>query len=327
MRALLLLVAGLVLGIGPTLRDAAAQEAAAYPTRLIRVVVGFGAGGTSDILARLVGERLEKSWGQPVMIDNRAGAQGNIAMTHVAKSAPDGHTLVIVPVGNAAVNPSLFKDLPYDPVADFAPITQIATVENVLVVSAKSPAKTLKELIALGRGGTNLTYSSPGAGSQAHLAGELLARAAGVPITHVPYRGLTQALTDVLTGEVTMTFSQLSLAKPFIESGEMRALGVASRERSPALPGAPTVAEAGDIPGFEAVSWYALMAPAKTPDPIVRKIQAEVARIVQTPDLKTALEAQGATPVGNTPEDLARIIATDTARWAKVIRDANITIR
>jgi tripartite-type tricarboxylate transporter receptor subunit TctC len=322
-----ILLAG-VLSVGSAFGDrAVAQDGSAYPARAIRIVVGFGAGGASDILARLVGMGMEKSWGQPVVVENRAGAQGNIAMAHVAKAAPDGYTIAMVPVGNAAVNPSLFKDLPYNTVTDFAPVTQIAVVENVLVVSAKSPAKTLKELIELGRGGANLTYASPGAGSQAHLAGELLARAAGIPITHVPYRGLSTALTDTLTGEVTMTFTQLSLAKPFIDTGEMRALGVASRERSPALPNIPTIAEAGDMPGFEALSWYALMAPAGTPDPIVRKIQAEVARIVQTPETRKALEAQGATPVGNSPEDLARIIEIDTARWAKVIRDSNITVR
>jgi tripartite-type tricarboxylate transporter receptor subunit TctC len=247
-------------------------------------------------------------------------------MAAVAKSAPDGYTLALVPAGNAAVNPSLFADLPYE-LGQFAPITQIATVENVLVISAKSPIKTLKELIALGRAkGANLTYATPGSGSIPHLAAELLARSAGFEMTHVAYRGVTPALTDVLRGEVTMIFSQLSTAKPLIVGGELRALGIASRVRSTALPDVPTVAEAGDMPGFEALSWYALMAPAGTPQAIIAKLHDGAVEAVNAPEAKAVLEAQGAKPVGGSPAELAAVIAADTARWAKVIRDANIKI-
>jgi tripartite-type tricarboxylate transporter receptor subunit TctC len=229
-------------------------------------------------------------------------------------------------VGNAAVNPSLFTDLPYE-LGQFAPITQIANVENVLVISARSPIKSLKDLIALGRTkGANLTYATPGAGSIAHLAAELLARSAGFTMTHVTYRGVTPALTDVLRGEVTMMFSQLSTAKPLIASGELRALGVASKMRSTALPDVPTIADAADVPGFEAVSWYALMAPAGTPQAIVAKLHDGAVEAINAPDAKAGLEAQGAEPVGNTPAELAAVIAADTARWAKVIRDANIKV-
>jgi tripartite-type tricarboxylate transporter receptor subunit TctC len=304
---------------------ASAQDAAAeYPTGTIRIIIGFSPGGGSDLAGRAVAEKLAQKWGKPVIVENKPGAQGNLAMAQVAKAAPDCYTLVVVPVGNAAVNPPLFKELPYD-MKEFAPISQIAAVNNVLVVSAKSPAKSLKELVALGKAkDARFTYSSPGAGSQAHLAAELLSRAVGIEMTHVPYRGLGPALTDVLSGEITMTFAQLSNAKQFIENGQLRALGVASLQRNPALPDIPTIAEAGNLPGFAAVSWYALMAPASTPQPIIRKLAGEVARIVKMPDVSATLTALGAEPVGSTPEELARTIAEDTARWAKVIKEAGI---
>ena len=309
-----------------TTATVSAPDEANYPAKQIRIVVGFAAGGAPDALARIVGDRLAQKWGQAVVVENRTGANGNIAMAAVAKSAPDGYTLALVPVGNAAVNPSLFTDLPYE-MGQFAPITEIASVENVLVVSARSPIKSLRELIALGRSkDANLTYATPGAGSIAHLAAELLARSAGFAMTHVTYRGVTLALTDVLRGEVTMMFSQLSTAKPLIAGGELRALGVASKVRSAALPDVPTVAQAGDMPEFEAVSWYALMAPAGTPQAIVAKLHDGAVEAINAPEAKAGLEAQGAQPVGNTPAELAAVIAADTARWAKVIRDANIKI-
>ena len=300
----------------------------AYPSRPIRILVGFAAGGAPDALARIVGERLGQSFAQSVVVENRVGAQGNIAMTAVAKSPPDGYTLALVPVGNAAVNPSLFKDLPYDIARDFAPVSQIATVENVLVVGANAPYKTVADLMTSAKAGAaSLTYATPGAGSLAHLAAELLARGGGFTMRHVPYRGVAPALTDVLRGEVALTFAQLSTAKPLIESGQLRALGIASRERSAVLPDVPTIAEAAGLPGFEAVSWYALMAPAGTPDPIIRKLQGEVARVVRLPEIAAALEAQGAKPVGGTPEELSAVIAQDTARWEKLIREANIQVQ
>jgi len=265
-----------------------------YPSKQIRIIVGFAAGGAPDALARIIGDRLMKKWGQAVVVENRTGANGNIAMAAVAKSPPDGYTLALVPVGNAAVNPSLFTDLPYE-LGQFAPITQIANVENVLVISARSPIKSLKDLIALGRTkGANLTYATPGAGSIAHLAAELLARSAGFTMTQVTYRGVTPALTDVLRGEVTMMFSQLSTAKPLIASGELRALGVASKTRSTTLPDVPTIAGAADVPGFEAVSWYALMAPAGTPQAIVAKLHDGAVEATNAPEAKAGLEAQGA---------------------------------
>jgi tripartite-type tricarboxylate transporter receptor subunit TctC len=311
-----------------TVSVARAAEVPDYPSRAIRIMVGFAAGGAPDALARIIGDKLGQAWGQSVIVENRVGAQGNIAMSAVAKAAPDGHTLGLVPIGNAAINPALFSKLPYDPLKDFAPVTQIAAVENVLVVSAKSPVRTVQDLIALGRSKTaHLTYATPGAGSLAHLAAELLARAGGFEMTHVAYRGVAAALTDVLMGEVTMTFAQLSTAKPLIDNGQLRALGIASKERSAVLPDVPTVAEAAGLPEFEAVSWYGLMAPAGTPEAILRKLHQEVARVIQLPDVKAALEAQGAKPIGSTPGELAAVIAADTARWSKVIRDAKIQVK
>jgi tripartite-type tricarboxylate transporter receptor subunit TctC len=249
-------------------------------------------------------------------------------MAAVAKAAADGYTLALAPVGNTAVNPSLFANLPYDPIRDFAPVSLLATFENVLVIRAQSPLRDLRQLIAAGRAKTvALSYATPGAGSLAHLAAELLARAGGFEMNHVPYRGVTPALTDVLRGEVTVMFAQLSTAKPFIDSGQLRALAVASRKRSAVLPDVPTVAEAGELPGFEAVSWYALMAPAHTADAIIEKLHDGVVRALNLPEVKAALAAQGATPVGSSPAELAAVIAADTARWAKVVRDAHIEVQ
>ena len=307
---------------------ARAAEVPDYPSRAIRIIVGFAAGGAPDALARIIGEKLAEAWGQSVIVENRVGAQGNIAMSAVAKAARDGYTLALVPIGNAAINPVLFSKLPYDPVKDFAPVTQIATVENVLVVSGKSAIRTVQDLIALGRSKTaHVTYATPGAGSLAHLAAEMFARAGGFEMTHVGYRGVAAALTDVLRGEVTMTVAQLSTAKPYIDNGQLRALGVASKERSAVLPNVPTIAEAAGIPDFEAVSWYGLMAPAGTPEAILRKLYAEVARVIQLPDVKAGLEGQGAKPVGSTPAELAAVIAADMARWSRVIREANIQVK
>lgn len=314
------LAAALMLASGPAL-----AQAEAYPTRPIRIIVGFAAGGAPDALARIVADRLTQRWGQPVTVENRVGAQGAAAMVAVAKSEPDGATLALMPVGNAAVSPALFPNLPYDPVKDFAPVTQLATVENVLVVGAGVPARSVADLVALGRApGAGLTYATPGAGSLAHLAAELFARSAGITLTHVPYRGVAPALTDVLRGEVTMMVAQLSTAKPLIESGQLRALAVASPRRSAVLPDVPTLAEATGVAGLEAVSWYALMAPARTPAAIVARLNEAVSAAMKAPEVAAAMAAQGALPVGNSPAELSAVIAADTARWGKVVRDAGI---
>jgi tripartite-type tricarboxylate transporter receptor subunit TctC len=317
--------AALLAAAGNAIFAAPSSSAADYPAQPIHIIVGFAAGGAPDTLARIVGDKLSVDWGQPVVIENRTGAEGNIAMAVVARAPADGYTLALAPVGNAAINPWLTSNLPYDPIKDFAPITQIASVENVLVTSARSPIRTVKELIAFGTSkGAALSYATPGAGSLAHLAAELMARAGRFQMSRIPYRGVAPALTDVIRGEVTLMFAQLSTAKPLVDAGQLRALGVASKRRSALLPDVPTIAEGGGMPDFEAVSWYALMAPVRTPETIIAKLHAGVVRALNRPDVKAALVEQGMTPVGNSPDQLAAIIAADSARWAKVIKDANI---
>ena len=304
---------------------AAAEEG--FPDRGVRILVGFAPGGAPDALARVVADRLATRWKQPVTVENRTGAQGNIAMAAVAKSTPDGLTLGLVPVGNAAVNPALFPSLPYDMARDFVPVTEIARVENLLVVGAGSPFRTVADLVTAARREPGaLTYGTPGAGSLAHLAAELFGRGAGFTMRHVPYRGVAPALTDVIRGEVSLTFAQLSTAKPFVEGGQLRALAIASPARNPLFPDVPTLAEAAGLPGFEAVSWYGLMAPAGTPEPIVRSVATDVAAILARPETRAALEAQGATPAGDGPAAFARLIAEDTARWGRVVREAGIKV-
>lgn len=303
---------------------ASSLHAQIWPTKPIRIIVPFAPGGPADLLPRLIGPKLTEAWGQPVVVENKPGAGGNIGMDLGAKSAPDGYTLVIGPTGNLVVNPHLYPSLPYDVFRDFAPVTLIATFSNVLVVNPEVAAKTVPELIALAKAkpGT-LTYGSPGTGSQAHLGGEFLRLLAGIDISHVPYNGTAPALRDLLGGQITFMFAQTSAALPQVQAGKLRALGVASAKRATQLPDVPTIAESG-LPGFEAVSWYALLAPAATPKEIVAKIQTEVARILQLPDIREKLAAQGGEPVGGTPEQLAAQLRLESTRYADIVKRANI---
>jgi len=301
-------------------------HAQAWPSKPIRIVVPFPPGGPADLLPRLIGPKLTEAWGQPVVIENKPGAGGNIGMDMVAKSPPDGYTLVIGPNGNLVVNPHLYANLPYDVVKDFAPVTLIASFSNMLVVNPDVPAKSVSELIALAKAKPgSLSYGSPGTGSQPHLGGEFLKLTAGIEIVHVPYNGTAPALRDLLGGQISFMFAQTSAALPQIQSGKLRALGVASAKRSPQLPEVPTIAESG-LPGFEAVSWYALLAPAGTPKEVVTKMQAEVARILQMPDVREKLAGLGGEPVGNTPEQLTAMLRTESARYADIVKRANISI-
>ena len=276
------------------------------------------------MLPRLIGPKLTEAWGQPVVVENKPGAGGNIGMDIVAKSAPDGYTLLIGPSGNLVVNPHLYPNLPYDVVRDFVPITLIASFSNVLVVNPEVPVKSVNELIALAKAkpGT-LSFGSPGTGSQPHLGGEFLKLQAGIDIVHVPYSGTAPALRDLLGGQISFMFAQTSSALPQIQSGKLRALGIASPRRSAQLPDLPTIAEGG-LPGFEAVSWYALLAPAGTPKEIVTKLQTEIARILQLPDIREKLAAQGGDPAGNTPEQLRTMLRSESARYADIVKRANI---
>ena len=299
-------------------------QSGSWPAKPIRIVVPFAPGGPADLLPRLVGPKLTEAWGQPVVVENKPGAGGNIGMDIVAKSAPDGYTLVIGPNGNLVVNPHLYPNLPYDVVRDFAPITLIASFSNLLVVNPDVPVKSVNELIALAKAkpGT-LSYGSPGTGSQPHLGGEFLKLQAGIDIVHVPYSGTAPALRDLLGGQISFMFAQTSSALPQIQSGKLRALGIASPRRSAQLPDLPTIAEGG-LPGFEAVSWYALLAPAGTPKDVIAKLQIEIARILQLPDIREKLAAQGGDPVGNTSEQLTAMLRSESARYADIVKRANI---
>jgi tripartite-type tricarboxylate transporter receptor subunit TctC len=295
----------------------------AWPTKPVRIVVPFAPGGTTDILARVLAPELSKVFGQSFVVDNRAGAGGTIGVDAVAKAAPDGHTLGVVPVGNIAVNPTLIPNLPYKQ-ADLAPVALLATVENMLVVHADVPARNLKELVELARRKPGATsFASPGAGSQAHLAGELLKVRERLFIVHVPYRGIAPAFNDVLGGQVTMMFAPLSLALPQVKAGKLRAIGVASARRSALAPDVPTIAEQG-LPNFEALSWYALMAPAGTPAEVVTRLNAEATRALGAPEVQDKLAAQGMAASRASPQQLAATIASETPRWADVIRRQNL---
>lgn len=301
----------------------ALTAAQVYPDKPIRIVVPFAAGGAPDILGRLVAQGLGDTWQQTVIVENKAGAAGNIGVEQVARSASNGHTLGVVPVGNIVVNPALFPNLPYK-ASDLAPITLLATAENVLVVNAAVPAKTLKDLIALARQQpASLSFASPGAGSMAHLAGEQLQHDVGIRLLHVPYKGVSLALNDLVGGQVTMMFSQLSTALPFIKAGQLRVIGLASAKRSPLMPELPTIAEQG-ISKFEAVSWYALMAPANTPKAVIDKLNAETSRLLARPETKARLAALGMDAGGGQPAELAARIHTEGARWADLIKKQNI---
>jgi tripartite-type tricarboxylate transporter receptor subunit TctC len=302
---------------------ASVVHAQPWPAKPVRIIVPFAPGGPADVLARVTGQELSDALGQPFVVENKVGAAGNIGVEQIAKAAPDGYTLGIVPVGNIAVNPSLFPALPYK-ASELAPVAMLATVENVLAVNAAVPAQSLKELLALAKQKPDtLSFASPGAGSQAHLAGELMALEADVKLIHVPYKGIGPAINDLVGGQVTMMFGAMSAVLPHVKSGKLRALGVASLKRSAAMPELPTIAEQG-LPKFEAVSWYALMAPAGTPAAIIDRLNAEIARSLAKPAIKEKFAAQGLEPGSGKPQDLAATIRTETARWSEVIRKQNI---
>ena len=294
-----------------------------YPSKPLHVIAPFPPGGPVDVLGRVLAQGLSDAMGQPAIVDNKVGAAGNIGIEQAAKAPPDGYTLAIVPLGNIAVNPALYPNLPYK-ASDLAPVTMLATVENVLVVNATVPARSVKELLALAaQKPGSISFASPGAGSQAHLAGELLALNGGVQLLHVPYKGIGPAINDLLGGQVSMMFAQMSSVLPHIKSGKLRALGVASLKRSPVMPDTPTVAEQG-LPRFEAVSWYALMVPAGTPRAIIDRLNTETGKLFATPALKEKLAALGMDAATGKPADLAATIQADTQRWTDVIRQKNI---
>ena len=300
-------------------------HAQSWPQKPVRVIVPFAPGGASDLMPRLVGDKLAVIWGQPVLIENRPGAAGNLGMEAGARAPADGYTLLSAPNGNLVVNPHMYSKLAYDVFKDLAPITRIAAVQNVLVVHPEVPAKTVTELIALAKAKPGaLNFASPGNGSQAHVAVELLKLRLGLDIVHVPYQGVGPAIKDLLGGRITLMVAQLPSALPHIRADKLRALGVASSAPLDALPGVPTIAAAAPLPGFEAVSWYALMAPAGTPRDVIAKIHSDIAKVLQMPAVRERLAGMGAEPSGESPAELAARIKAEYDRWGEVVRKANI---
>ncbi len=295
-----------------------------YPTRPIRIVVVSTPGGSVDTLARTVGPKLAERWGQQVLVDNRPGAGGAIAAELVAKSPPDGYTLIMGTVASFATNVSLRRNLPYDPVRDFAPISLVATQNLMLLVHPSIPAKSVKELVAIAkRQPGKLTFASAGNGTGGHLSGELFKMLARIDLLHIPYKGVAPALVDVVSGQVSMTFASIISSMPQVKNNRLRALAVTGAQRSPAAPELPTMIEAG-VPGYESATWYGLLAPAGTPADIVNKLSAEVVTMLKSPELNDRLSKDGADPVGNSPAAFARHIQSEIEKWRKVIRAAGI---
>ena len=307
------------------LAGAVAQDAAPYPSETVRIVVPFSAGGATDITARIIGQKLAEEWKATVVIENKPGATGSIAADYVAKSKPDGHTLLM---GTGSVNsvfPAVKKDLPFDTLRDFAAVSNFFTTPNILVVHPSVPAKEVAELIRLLKANPDkYTFASSGAGSSIHLSGELFKQMAGVQMTHVPYKGSAPAVADLLSGHVNMMFDNLASSWSYVKQGQLRALGLTSLKRDELAPGVPAIAET--LPGYDASSWAGLLAPAKTSPAIVAKISAAVQKAIKTPDVVEKFRSQGATPVGDSSEHFAIYLKTDIEKWRAVVAKAGVTI-
>ncbi|MEP7156932.1 MAG: tripartite tricarboxylate transporter substrate binding protein [Betaproteobacteria bacterium] len=295
-----------------------------WPSKPIKYIVPFPPGGTTDILARLLANKLSAALGQQVVVENKAGAGGNIGSDFVAKSAPDGYTILGGTISSHAINVSMYANMPYDPVKDFVPITLIGTNANVLVVDPKNPAKDLKELIAQAKAKPGaMSFASAGNGTSQHLSGELFKAMAGLQMEHIPYKGSAPAIQDVMAGQVPMMFDTTVVAGPHIKGGNVRALAVTSAKRVKGMETIPTMAEAG-VPGYELVSWQGIFAPAGTPKAIVTRLNAELVKIIAMPDIRERLDSLGVDPVANTSEQFAAFQKAEIAKWAKVVKDANI---
>lgn len=315
----LLLTAGMV----SASRVASAQTPDAWPSRPLRFILPFPPGGGTDILGRLISERLTAALGQPVLTENRGGAGGNVGAEAAARSSPDGYTIVLV-APSLAISPSLYSKLNYDPVKDFAPVSLVAKVPNVMITHPSVPAQTLAEFIRLAKtkpGGMN--FGSGGSGTSNHLAGELFNIVAGVKLVHVPYKGVNLAMNDVLSGQIQFVVIGVPAAAPHIKAGRLRALGLVAQQRSVALPEVPTVAEAG-LREFEVTTWYGILAPAGTPRPIVARLNAEIVRIMHAPEMNDRLASMATEPVTSTPEEFADYIKREIAKWGDVVRQAGL---
>jgi len=297
-----------------------------YPAKPIRIVVPFPAGGIADLFARVIGQKFYEAWGQPVVVDNRPGAGGNIGAEIVAKSPADGYTLVMGSIGTHSVNVSLFSKLAFDPVRDFAPVALVMEAEGLLVLHPSVPAKSVKELIALARARPGqVAYASAGHGTAGHLSGELFKSMAKVDMVHVPYKGNVPAITDLMAGQTSLLFATMPTVLPQVQAGRLKALAVTSSTRSPAAPELPTVAEAA-LPGYSVTNWIGLFAPAGSPRDIVSKLNGETIRIMQAPDIRKRLANEGAKFTAKTPEEFGAFVRSEIAKWAKVVKEAGIRV-
>jgi|KBSMisStaDraftv2_1062788.scaffolds.fasta_scaffold02822_11 tripartite-type tricarboxylate transporter receptor subunit TctC len=306
---------------------AMASSYAAYPEKPIRIVVAYTPAGATDILARTVGQKLNEVWGQPVIIDNRPGANGNIGTEYAAKATPDGYTILMVTAGTHGINPSLYRKLGFDAVKDFEAVSLVAMVPNIFVVNNSLPAKDVREFIAYAKANPGkLNYGSPGNGSTAHLSMELFKSMTGIQMVHIPYKGSAGVLADLIGGQIVATMDNMPPYLPQVKAGKIRALAVSPAKRSAAAPDIPTVAESG-VPGYDSGAWFGLVAPAHTPKDVVNKLSRETARILQLADVRARLTDLGAEPVGGTPEQFAAHIKSEIAKWAKVIKEANVELQ
>jgi tripartite-type tricarboxylate transporter receptor subunit TctC len=299
-------------------------HAQTYPSRPVRLLVPSTPGGSVDTLARTIGAKLSEKWGQQVVVDNRAGAGGVIAGETNAKAVPDGYTLLMCTISACATNVSLHRNLPYDPVRDFAPVTLVATQNLMLLVHPSVPASSVKELIAVAKANPGkYAFASAGNGTGSHLSGELLKLLAGIDLLHVPYKGVAPALVDTVAGQVSMNIPSILSAMPQWKSGKLRALAVTGARRSPVAPELPTMMEAG-VKGYESATWYGVLAPAKTPREIVKRVNGDIVAILNLPEVRDRMLKEGAEPVGNSPEEFAAYMKSEIAKWGKVIRAAKI---
>jgi tripartite-type tricarboxylate transporter receptor subunit TctC len=306
------------------LAHAAPSPAQEFPTRPVHIIVPNPPGGATDVLARVISEQLGTRLGQPVVVENRPGASGTVGSDLVAKARPDGHLMVMGHAASHATSPSMYRNLPYDPVTSFAPVTLVANVTNVIIVNPSVPAKSVKELIGVAKASPGkLVFGSGGTGAITHLAGELFKQLAGVELRHVPYKGSSQAMTDLLGGHISLMFENLPGAIGHIRSGKVRPLAVLSHKRSSAVPDLPTVAEAG-LPGAEAVSWFGLLTTAGTPKEVVDKLNREIVAVIRKPEVQARMADVGAEAVGSSPEEFGKLIRSERDKWGKVIKASNI---
>ena len=305
---------------------APAGHAQDFPNKPIRFVVPYAPGGASDVTARLLGQKMTDAWGQTVAVDNRAGANGIVALELVSKAPADGYTILMANLGPNAINPAVYSRLPYDPVKGFAPVTLTTLVPNILVINPYLPARNLKEVFALAKAKPGqMSYGTGGYGSSNHLSMELLKSMAGVNITHVPYKGDVPAMIDAMAGQIEMSVPTVVAASPYVKSGKLRAIAVTSSKRVGSLPDVPTVAAAG-VPGFESVSWGGVMAPGGTPAFVVNKLNAEIVRILRLPEIQERLQALGAEVVGGSPAEFSAYLEAEIAKWSKVARAAGVKL-